>query len=78
MKRKFKDFKVVPEHVEIRNLENPDSDPSSTAKLHLWIDLYPGELVSLPKPIDLRPQLPMRTEIRVIIYDIYKVKSIAK
>lgn len=54
---------------------HPDTGTLSTGSLALWMDLFPGELNPLPKPICIMRRKPILSELRIIVYDIYNIVS---
>uniref|UniRef100_G1KWU1 C2 domain-containing protein n=1 Tax=Anolis carolinensis TaxID=28377 RepID=G1KWU1_ANOCA len=60
--------KLVPEHVEVRSLYNPDSPGLLQGSLHMWIDMFPND-VPAPPPVNIKPRLPVSYELRVIIWN---------
>ncbi|XP_053937718.1 fer-1-like protein 4 isoform X2 [Cuculus canorus] len=61
-------YKLVPEHVEIRSLYNPESPGLVQGSLHMWIDMFPKD-VPAPPPVNIKPRLPISYELRVIIWN---------
>ncbi|XP_038015240.1 fer-1-like protein 4 isoform X3 [Motacilla alba alba] len=61
-------YKLVPEHVEIRSLYNPENPGLVQGSLHMWIDMFPND-VPAPPPINIKPRLPVSYELRVIIWN---------
>ncbi|XP_058488607.1 fer-1-like protein 4 [Solea solea] len=61
-------FSLVPEHVEIRSLQNQDKPGLPQGFLHMWVDMFPTD-VPAPPPIDIKPRQPERYELRVIIWN---------
>ncbi|XP_044028971.1 fer-1-like protein 4 [Siniperca chuatsi] len=59
---------LVPEHVEIRSLLNPDKPGLPQGYLHMWVDMFPTD-VPAPPPVDIKPRLPEQYEMRVIIWN---------
>ncbi|XP_029468634.1 fer-1-like protein 4 [Rhinatrema bivittatum] len=60
--------KLVPEHVEVRTLNNPDSPGLGQGSLHMWIDMFPND-VPAPPPVNIKPRAPISYELRVIIWN---------
>uniref|UniRef100_A0A8C5S5I6 C2 domain-containing protein n=1 Tax=Laticauda laticaudata TaxID=8630 RepID=A0A8C5S5I6_LATLA len=60
--------KLVPEHVEVRSLYNPDNPGILQGSLHMWIDMFPND-VPAPPPVNIKPRLPISYELRVIIWN---------
>uniref|UniRef100_A0A8C5IR11 C2 domain-containing protein n=1 Tax=Junco hyemalis TaxID=40217 RepID=A0A8C5IR11_JUNHY len=52
-------YKLVPEHVEIRSLYNPENPGLVQGSLHMWIDMFPND-VPAPPPVNIKPRLPVR------------------
>ncbi|XP_063028096.1 fer-1-like protein 4 isoform X4 [Melospiza melodia melodia] len=52
-------YKLVPEHVEIRSLYNPENPGLVKGSLHMWIDMFPND-VPAPPPVNIKPRLPVR------------------
>uniref|UniRef100_A0A8D0DJR1 C2 domain-containing protein n=1 Tax=Salvator merianae TaxID=96440 RepID=A0A8D0DJR1_SALMN len=61
-------YKLVPEHVEVRSLYNPESPGLLQGSLHMWIDMFPND-VPAPPPVNIKPRLPISYELRVIIWN---------
>ncbi|XP_075757576.1 fer-1-like protein 4 isoform X2 [Pelodiscus sinensis] len=61
-------YKLVPEHVEIRSLYNPDNPGLVQGSLHMWIDMFPND-VPAPPPVNIKPRLPISYELRIIIWN---------
>ncbi|KAI6073933.1 Fer-1-like protein 4 [Aix galericulata] len=61
-------YKLVPEHVEIRSLYNPENPGLVQGSLHMWIDMFPND-VPAPPPVNIKPRLPISYELRVIIWN---------
>ncbi|KAI1891064.1 hypothetical protein AGOR_G00160050 [Albula goreensis] len=59
---------LVPEHVEIRSLMNPEKPGLPQGYAHMWIDMFPVD-VPAPPPVNIKPRLPIRYELRVIIWN---------
>ncbi|XP_041638940.1 fer-1-like protein 4 [Cheilinus undulatus] len=59
---------LVPEHVEIRSLLNPDNPGLPQGYLHMWVDMFPTD-VPAPPPVDIKPRKPEQYELRVIIWN---------
>uniref|UniRef100_A0A8C6Y7W7 C2 domain-containing protein n=1 Tax=Naja naja TaxID=35670 RepID=A0A8C6Y7W7_NAJNA len=60
--------KLVPEHVEVRTIYNPDNPGILQGSLHMWIDMFPND-VPAPPPVNIKPRLPISYELRVIIWN---------
>ncbi|XP_075295033.1 fer-1-like protein 4 isoform X2 [Opisthocomus hoazin] len=61
-------YKLVPEHVEIRSLYNPENPGLVQGSLHMWIDMFPND-VPAPPPVNIKPRLPVSYELRVIVWN---------
>ncbi|XP_072773289.1 fer-1-like protein 4 [Taeniopygia guttata] len=63
-------YKLVPEHVEIQSLYNPENPGlvQLNGSLHMWIDMFPNN-VPAPPPVNIKPRLPVSYELRVIIWN---------
>ncbi|KYO40974.1 otoferlin isoform A [Alligator mississippiensis] len=61
-------YKLVPEHVEVRSLHNPENPGLMQGSLHMWIDMFPND-VPAPPPVNIKPRLPLSYELRVIIWN---------
>ncbi|XP_068768831.1 fer-1-like protein 4 isoform X3 [Struthio camelus] len=61
-------YKLVPEHVEVRSLYNPENPGLVQGSLHMWIDMFPND-VPAPPPVNIKPRLPISYELRVIIWN---------
>ncbi|XP_068598130.1 fer-1-like protein 4 [Brachionichthys hirsutus] len=59
---------LVPEHVEIRSLQNQDNPGLPQGYVHMWLDMFPTD-VHAPPPVDIKPRLPEQYELRVIIWN---------
>uniref|UniRef100_A0A674C754 Fer-1-like protein 4 n=1 Tax=Salmo trutta TaxID=8032 RepID=A0A674C754_SALTR len=59
---------LVPEHLEVRSLLNPEKPGLPQGYAHMWIDMFPMD-VPAPPPIDIKPRLPISYELRVIIWN---------
>uniref|UniRef100_A0A3B1KAX2 Fer-1 like family member 4 n=1 Tax=Astyanax mexicanus TaxID=7994 RepID=A0A3B1KAX2_ASTMX len=59
---------LVPEHVEVRSLLNPEKPGLPQGYLHMWIDMFPVD-VPPPPPVNIKPRLPVSYELRVIIWN---------
>uniref|UniRef100_A0A672F388 Fer-1 like family member 4 n=1 Tax=Salarias fasciatus TaxID=181472 RepID=A0A672F388_SALFA len=59
---------LVPEHVEVRSLHNPDSPGLPQGYLHMWVDMFPTD-VPAPPTVDIKPRLPEQYELRVIVWN---------
>ncbi|XP_069099953.1 fer-1-like protein 4 isoform X1 [Pleurodeles waltl] len=62
------EYKLVPEHVEVRPLYNPDSPGLSQGFLHMWLDMFPND-VPAPPATNIKPREPISYELRVIIWN---------
>ncbi|OAF68674.1 Ribosomal RNA-processing protein 40, partial [Intoshia linei] len=61
-------IKVVPEHVEIRTLYNPDQPGIPQGYIHLWVDMFNLKHGTPPPPICIKKIQPKEYELRVCIY----------
>ncbi|KAM4582645.1 fer-1-like protein 4 [Fundulus diaphanus] len=59
---------LVPEHVEIRSLQNQDNPGLPQGYLHMWVDMFPTDIPA-PPAVDIKPRLPEQFELRVIIWN---------
>ncbi|XP_066527462.1 fer-1-like protein 4 [Hoplias malabaricus] len=59
---------LVPEHVEVRSLLNPEKPGLPQGYVHMWIDMFPVD-VPPPPPVNIKPRLPISYELRVIIWN---------
>uniref|UniRef100_A0A671YFG7 Fer-1 like family member 4 n=1 Tax=Sparus aurata TaxID=8175 RepID=A0A671YFG7_SPAAU len=59
---------LVPEHVEIRSLQNQDNPGLPQGHVHMWVDMFPTD-VPAPPAVDIKPRLPEQYELRVIIWN---------
>lgn len=59
---------LVPEHVEVRTLVDPDKPGLPQGLLHMWVDMFPTD-VPAPPPVNIKPRLPVQYELRVIIWN---------
>uniref|UniRef100_A0A3Q2CA86 Fer-1-like protein 4 n=1 Tax=Cyprinodon variegatus TaxID=28743 RepID=A0A3Q2CA86_CYPVA len=60
--------RLVPEHVEIRSLQNQDNPGLPQGYLHMWVDMFPTDIPA-PPAVDIKPRLPEQYELRVIIWN---------
>ncbi|XP_078391487.1 fer-1-like protein 4 isoform X2 [Cetorhinus maximus] len=60
--------KLVPEHIEIRTLQECDSPGMSKGQVHMWVDMFPVDLPA-PPPVNIKPRQPISYELRVIIWN---------
>ncbi|KAM4622831.1 fer-1-like protein 4 [Discoglossus pictus] len=60
--------RLVPEHVEVRTLYNPENPGLGQGSLHMWIDMFPND-VPAPPPVNIKPREPISYELRVIIWN---------
>ncbi|RWS19099.1 otoferlin-like protein, partial [Leptotrombidium deliense] len=61
-------YKLVEEHVETRNLYNPERPGLCQGKLEMWVDIFPMDK-PIPAAIDVSPRKPQFYELRVIIWN---------
>uniref|UniRef100_A0A3P8W1F5 Fer-1-like protein 4 n=1 Tax=Cynoglossus semilaevis TaxID=244447 RepID=A0A3P8W1F5_CYNSE len=59
---------LVPEHVEVRSLQNQDKPGMPQGYLHMWVDMFPTD-VPAPPPVDIKLRKPEQYELRVIIWN---------
>ncbi|XP_023143218.3 fer-1-like protein 4 isoform X3 [Amphiprion ocellaris] len=59
---------LVPEHVEIRSLQNQSNLGLPQGYLHMWVDMFPTDIPA-PPAVDIKPRLPEQYELRVIIWN---------
>ncbi|XP_056157898.1 fer-1-like protein 4 [Lampris incognitus] len=59
---------LVPEHVEVRSLQNQDKPGLPQGYLHMWVDMFPTD-VPAPPPVNIKPRQPIQYELRVIIWN---------
>ncbi|XP_071369375.1 fer-1-like protein 4, partial [Centroberyx affinis] len=59
---------LVPEHVEVRSLQNQDKPGLPQGYLHMWVDMFPTD-VPAPPPVNIKPRLPIQYELRVTIWN---------
>ncbi|XP_030632044.1 LOW QUALITY PROTEIN: fer-1-like protein 4 [Chanos chanos] len=59
---------LVPEHVEVRCLHDPDKPGLPQGYVHMWIDMFTVD-VPAPPPVNIKPRLPISYELRVIIWN---------
>eukprot|EP00056_Hartaetosiga_gracilis_P007895 m.113633 g.113633 ORF g.113633 m.113633 type:complete len:2195 (+) comp12801_c0_seq2:42-6626(+) len=65
---------IVKEHIETRNIFNPNQPGISQGQVQMWIDIFPlGEKLTIPEPINIGPREPKEYELRVIVYNTYEV-----
>ncbi|XP_078093137.1 fer-1-like protein 4 isoform X2 [Mustelus asterias] len=60
--------KLVPEHIEIRTLQEPDTPGMSKGQVFMWVDMFPVDLPA-PPPVNIKPRQPISYELRVIIWN---------
>ncbi|XP_039590653.1 fer-1-like protein 4 [Polypterus senegalus] len=60
--------RLVPEHVEVRSLMNPDKPNMPQGYVHMWVDIFPVD-VPAPPPVNIKPRLPVSYELRLIIWN---------
>ncbi|XP_051887398.1 fer-1-like protein 4 isoform X2 [Pristis pectinata] len=61
-------IKMVPEHIEIRQLQKSDNPGMSQGQVHMWVDMFPVDLPA-PPPVNIKPRQPISYELRVIIWN---------
>ncbi|XP_056293793.1 fer-1-like protein 4 [Pseudoliparis swirei] len=61
-------LRLVPEHVEVRSLKSPLKPGLPQGYVHMWIDMFPTDIPA-PPPVDIKPRLPVKYELRVIIWN---------
>ncbi|XP_072371523.1 fer-1-like protein 4 [Scyliorhinus torazame] len=60
--------KLVPEHIEIRTLQEPGNPGMSKGQVYMWVDMFPVDLPA-PPPVNIKPRQPISYELRVIIWN---------
>ena len=67
------DVPLVPEHVEIRSLYNPEAAAElEQGKIQMWIDMFPINDYKIDtdiKPIDISLRKPKKFQLRIIIFN---------
>ncbi|XP_048004356.1 otoferlin-like [Leguminivora glycinivorella] len=67
--------RLVPEHVEVRTLYDPDKPGIEQGKLHMWVDMFPlDSRRSIPSPVSIRPHPDEYFELRVVVWDVQGLK----
>ncbi|XP_063547608.1 otoferlin-like [Cydia strobilella] len=67
--------RLVPEHVEIRTLYDPDKPGVEQGKIHMWVDMFLlGPRQTIPAPVSIRPRADEHYELRVIVWDVQSLK----
>ncbi|XP_035244550.1 fer-1-like protein 4 [Anguilla anguilla] len=61
-------YPLVPEHLEVRSLLNPEKPGLPQGYAHMWIDMFPVDVPARP-PVNIKPRLPISYELRVIIWN---------
>ncbi|KAL3320563.1 hypothetical protein Ciccas_000767 [Cichlidogyrus casuarinus] len=56
---------LVKEHIETRVLYSPEKAGLEQGRIQLWIDMFPTDLGPPPPPVDIRPRVPKKLELRV-------------
>ena len=71
--KKITDVSLVPEHVEIRSLYNPEAGPElEQGKIQMWIDIFPVndyKIETNVKPVDISLRKPKKFQLRIIIFN---------
>ena len=64
---------LVPEHVEVRSLYNPEIGPElEQGKIQMWIDMFPIKDYNIEtnfKPVDISIRKPKKFQLRIIIFN---------
>ncbi|XP_063634515.1 otoferlin-like [Cydia splendana] len=67
--------RLVPEHVEIRTLYNPDKPGVEQGKIHMWVDMFLMDCRrTIPAPVSIRPRPDEYYELRVVVWDVQGLK----
>lgn len=73
----FTNVSLVPEHVEVRSLYNPEIGAElEKGKIHMWIDIFAlntPNMYKIPGPIDIKLRKPKKFQLRIIIFDTTEV-----
>ena len=73
---RYKDFVVLPEHVENRPLFNHSDE--QVGVISMWVDMFPADIFPLPKAVNICPRTPVLYELRIVIYNVSDVICKAK
>ncbi|XP_061723104.1 otoferlin-like [Cydia pomonella] len=67
--------RLVPEHVEIRTLYDPEKPGTEQGKIHMWMDMFPlDSRRAIPSPVSIRPRPDENYELRVVVWDVQGLK----
>ncbi|XP_063373993.1 otoferlin-like [Cydia amplana] len=67
--------RLVPEHVEVRSLYDPDKPGVEQGKIHMWVDMFLlDSRHAIPSPVSIRPRPDEHYELRVIVWDVQGLK----
>ncbi|XP_065061799.1 otoferlin-like isoform X2 [Rhopilema esculentum] len=64
-----KGYRLVPEHIETRDLYRQDKPKIKQGSLQMWVDIFPMEGPSPGPPVDITPRKPEEFELRVIVWN---------
>lgn len=60
--------KLVPEHIETRNIYNPMQPGISQGQLHMWVDIF-NKHDAVPPPVDVSPRKPEKYILRIVVWN---------
>ena len=66
----FKEYALVPEHIETRSLYSPHNPDMEYGKVEMWVDMFAMDGHIPPKPIAITPRKPDKYQLRVIVRNV--------
>ena len=69
----FKEYALVPEHIETRSLYSPHNPDMEYGKVEMWVDMFAMDGHIPPKPIAITPRKPDKYQLRVIVRNVEDV-----